>query len=127
MKFAKKTDFIIIACIIALSASLWLFYNNAFSEKGAVAEIYYKSELVKSVDLTKGEEYSFSIPQLPAVVFTVYPDNSISFTESDCPDKVCIKTGKLYKTGQIAACLPNQIYIKIVNSDESEAPDLIIG
>ncbi|HBL84616.1 MAG: hypothetical protein A2Y17_10805 [Clostridiales bacterium GWF2_38_85] len=127
MKLAKKTDIIIIALIILFGIAFWFLYNNIFSTKGAVAEIYCKSELVRTVDLTEGKEYSFSIPEEPDVVFTVYADGSIAFTESDCPDKVCINTGRLYRTGQIAACLPNQIYIKIVNPDESEAPDLIIG
>ena len=127
MKFAKKMDIIIIVAIILFSITFWVLYNNIFSTKGAFAEIYCKSELVRTVDLAEGKEYSFSIPEEPYVVFTVYADGSIAFTKSDCSDKVCINTGRLYKTGQIAACLPNQIYIKIVNPDESEEPDIIIG
>jgi len=37
----------------------------------------------------------------------------IRFMEADCPDKVCVDTGWLYKTGDMAVCLPNKVMIKI--------------
>jgi len=35
------------------------------------------------------------------------------FLESDCHDKICIKTGYIQKCGEVAACLPNRVAIEI--------------
>lgn len=129
MKFAKKKDFIIAAVIIVSAVILWIFTSGALSKKdGTRAEIYYDSELVKTVELTEGETYEFSIEQLPHVVFRVYEDGSIAFAESDCPDKVCVNTGRLHYVGQTAACLPNRVYIKIVGDTVGDdEPDIVVG
>ncbi|OGO88505.1 MAG: hypothetical protein A2Y15_01720 [Clostridiales bacterium GWF2_36_10] len=128
MKYAKKNDFYIIGIIIVIGLFFWVLYNYTFVKKGVYAEIYYMSELVERVDLTTGKNRSFSLPQEPDVVFYLNSDGSIRFMESDCPDKICINSGKLSKAGQFAACLPNQIYIKIVSDEvDSDEPDIIIG
>ena len=128
MKFAKKTDFIVIIVLVAAGILIWALFSTVLGRSGAVAEIYFKSELVRTVRLTPGKDESFSIDGLPNVVFHQYPDGSIAFVESDCPDKVCIKSGRLRLAGQMSACLPNQVYIKIVGaSSDKDAPDIIIG
>ena len=129
MKFARKSDIIII-CIIAAAAVLaWLIYGSFYGHSGKYAEIYCRSELVKTVDLTAGEEGRFSLEQAPNVVFELYKDGSIAFVQSDCPDKICVKSGKLHRVGEYAACIPNKIYIKILADEslEPEQPDIIIG
>ena len=129
MKFARKTDIVIIAVIAIAAVLFWLLYSNVFGKSGTYAEIYYRTERVKTVELSQGKEDTFSIEQVPNVVFHLDADGSIAFVESDCPDKICIKSGKLHLVGQYAACLPNQIYMKIVSArgSNSEAPDIIIG
>jgi hypothetical protein len=130
MKFAKKSDIIIIAAAVLAGLVLWAYSGGLFGRpEGLRAEIYYKSELVRTIDLTAGKEESFSVDGLPDVVFHLYSDGSIAFIESDCPDKVCVRTGKIHAAGQMSACLPNQVYIKIVgnSSGETEGPDIIIG
>lgn len=129
MKFARKSDIIIIACLVAAGLLSMLLYNTVFGKSGAYAEIYYESKLVKTVKMTEGKDEDFSLPQVPKVVFHLFTDGSIAFVESDCPDKVCIKSGHLHLVGQFAACLPNQLYMKIVAADPADtgAPDIIIG
>lgn len=129
MKFFKRTDILIIIGIIAVSVAAWGIYNYAFGEDRVKAEIYYYSDLVKTVGLNTGEDMTFSIPQDEHVVFHLYEDGSIAFVESDCPDKVCIHAGKLKTTGQFAACLPNGIVIKLVPEKErgENDADLVIG
>ena len=128
MKFFKRTDIIIIIGILAVSAASWLIYHHIFASTGVKAEIYYYSKLVETVDLKKGEDRTFSIPQDKDVVFHLYKDGSIAFVESDCPDKVCIRAGRLRTAGQFAACLPNGIVMKLVPVKErgEDDPDLVI-
>ena len=126
MKFIKKTDFIILAIALAVCAGAWFSYQFVFAGKAAKAEIYYKSKLVETVDLTAGVDRKFSIEQNKNVVFHVYKDGSICFEESNCPDKICIRAGKLHTIGESAACLPNGIVMKIVAKNQRSADDLDI-
>ncbi|HEX2925453.1 MAG TPA: NusG domain II-containing protein [Ruminiclostridium sp.] len=130
MKFFKKSDILVILVILASGAVLWAIYSNFFASKPAKAEIYYKSLLVRTVTLDTGKDERFSIPQNKNVVFHLASDGRIRFEKSDCPDKICIKTGWLGKVGQTAACLPNKIFLKIVQSDNARNDngiDMIIG
>ncbi|NLK85909.1 MAG: NusG domain II-containing protein [Clostridiaceae bacterium] len=129
MKFFKKTDIIAIAAIIAAAAAIWLIYSQAASGRPVKAEIYYYSQLVETVELAAGREKVFSVPQDDDVVLRIDANGSIQFIESDCPDKVCIKTGRIHLAGQSAACLPNGIVVKIVPADgwNGDEPDIIIG
>ncbi len=39
--------------------------------------------------------------------------NWVQMLDSACPNKLCVKQGKIYKIGQQIICLPNAISIKI--------------
>lgn len=129
MKFFKKTDIIIILVIVAAGVLTQVLHTHLFSDKAARAEIYYYSKLVKTIDLDKKEEKHFSIPQNENVVFHLDKEGNIRFEKSDCPDKICVKTGKLHMVGQSAACLPNGIVLKIVPLKErcEDDLDIVIG
>ncbi len=117
MKYAKKTDGIIIAILVVTVLSGLFLFSDAYGQTGTFAEIYYRSELVKTVELNTGMEEKFSIEQEPNVIFHLHGDGSISFAQSDCPDKICIQSGKLHLAGHHAACLPNLLYVKISAGD----------
>ncbi|HBE87040.1 MAG TPA: hypothetical protein DDW53_19330, partial [Lachnoclostridium sp.] len=36
-----------------------------------------------------------------------------SITEASCPDKVCVRTGKIHRSGELIVCLPNRVVITI--------------
>lgn len=128
MKFMRKRDLIVIGALAALGLILWIFTSGAVGKQGAYAEIYYKSKLVKTVALSGGGEEKFSLEQLPNVVFELDGDGGFAFIESDCPDKICVHAGRLHLVGQTAACLPNEVYVKIVSSqNDPDAPDLVVG
>ena len=129
MKFVKKTDMIIIGVILVFAVLFMVLYRTKFSDQPAVAEIYYYSDLVETVKLDKKVDKIFSIPQNSHVVFHLYEDGTLRFEESDCPDKVCINTGKIGMVGQSAACLPNGLVVKIVQKSgrTEDTVDIIVG
>lgn len=128
-RFFRKTDLIFIAAILAAGIAIWYVYGLIYGGRSVKAEIYYNNELVETVSLESGHARTFSIPQKPEIVFQVDDEGYISFIESDCPDKICIKTGKLHTVGQSAACLPNGVVLKIVPADRRSGgePDIVIG
>lgn len=111
--FFKKTDVLIIAAVAAAAAVLYFFNSRIAAAERVKAEIYYYSQLVETIDLSKKPEKTFSIGQNKNVVFHT-SEGYIWFEQSDCPDKICIRSGKLGRPGQSAACLPNGIIVKTV-------------
>ena len=54
----------------------------------------------------------------------VIEDGSVRVVSSPCPEKICIKAGRISKPGQWIACLPNRVFISI-RGRRSEQPDAI--
>lgn len=129
MKFIKKRDFIIVIVLLVVSCIGLYIYANCYSNDEAKAEVYYGSNLIMTIMLNEKEDRLIKLPQNENVSLHQYEDGSIAFEASDCPDKVCIKSGKLSHIGSSTACLPNKVILKIVpvkNSNNNET-DLIIG
>jgi len=59
------------------------------------------------------DERTFSVDAVPNVVFEITDDGQIAFKKSDCPDQICVNTGFLNRSGQMAACLPNGVILSI--------------
>ena len=61
----------------------------------------------------------------------VFEDGRIRFAEADCPDRICVRTGWISRPGQIAACVPGHLIIRIEGSDsQTTGPDdvdVIVG
>jgi hypothetical protein len=61
----------------------------------------------------------------------VYEAGRIRFAAADCPDKVCVRTGWISRSGQIAACVPGHLIIKIEGSGSQptgpDDVDVIVG
>lgn len=46
----------------------------------------------------------------------VMVENNQAFVkESSCPDKICVKSGRITQNGQLIICAPNRVMIKIVH------------
>jgi hypothetical protein len=129
VNFFKKTDIIIIVAIILFCIAFWVIYNNLFAATKVKAEVYFGSELIYTIMLNEGVSKRITIPQHENVVLQQHEDGSIAFIDSDCPDKICIKTGRLSKVGQTAACLPNKVFVKIlpIGNRDNDDIDIIIG
>lgn len=124
MKWIKKRDIYLVVGVLIIAAFVYGGYRIYVSNIPAKAEIYYGSELVKTVMLNTGTDERFTVPEDEDVVFHLYADGSICFEESDCPDHICINSGRLHTVGQSAACLPNKLILKIVPMNEHTKDDV---
>lgn len=108
-----KTDFKLIIFFLCVASFIYIFFivTNKKSEL-LYAEIIHKGNVIKKVDLNYNT--TFSVAEKPNIVFEV-KDNAIRFVSSDCPDKLCVKTGFVEEPWQVCACLPNDVIIKIIS------------
>lgn len=60
-----------------------------------------------------------------------YAKGNIRISQADCPDQVCVQTGWVSRQGQLAACVPGHVILKVqgsVNqsSETSDEVDVVI-
>ncbi len=70
---------------------------------------------------------NFEIPLKDTVLFikgklgkmtVVIKDKKVWVSESPCPRKICILTGKIKNPGEVIICIPNGVYISIESSED---------
>ncbi len=119
MKFAKKKDILIIA-VIACVFLVLLAINNS-DDEALVAIVEYNGEQIMELSIVNELE-TISMPHNENVILE-YGSYGIKFVASDCPDKVCISSGLLTHSGEMAACLPNATIVRL----QAESTDIVVG
>lgn len=112
----KKTDLIIIfCCLLAGAALICVFAFSGGKSREAVVE--YRGETVCVIDLDKvAGEYTFTVNGDLEVVIGVSPEG-IRFVSSECPGKLCVRSGAINRKGQVSVCLPAGVSVRIRGSE----------
>ena len=118
----KRTDIIVIAVFLAAALCLYGIIKIT-AKSGNYAEVNVNGKTVKTLPLDKDTVY---IPEGKNVRIEV-KDGKIAFTESDCPDKICVKTGFIHTAGQTAVCLPNGVSVTVKSGRDENGVDVVAG
>ncbi|MCL2083978.1 MAG: NusG domain II-containing protein [Oscillospiraceae bacterium] len=109
-----KRDIRVFAALLVFALAAYAFFR-LFGGGAEKARISVGGRVVQTADLNQDAE--FSLEQNPNVRFAVR-GGAIAFIGSDCPDKVCVRSGYLKYPGQTAACLPNRAVIFVTGASE---------
>jgi hypothetical protein len=107
----QKREMLLIAAILAASGLLsGIFYagNRKPAERVAVT---VDGTVVETLNLHKDAD--MVIDGYGGTDHLVVKDGYASITEASCPDKVCVRTGKIHRSGELIVCLPNRIVVTI--------------
>lgn len=117
MKFYKsirKGDIILVFVLIFLCI-LWFLPNQ---EKGSLkAEVYLNGDIVHTVvlsELESDEEFSVASCNL------LFEKDGVTFVHSECDDKLCEKRGKMTKSGDTMACVPQKVVVVLRNDKKTD-------
>ena len=119
-KLIKSRDLILVLiCILAAAfTAVFIFKNNNKSEDFShIAVIKYDNNEIYRIDLNSVDE-PYYIPIENEYHTKILVDKGkICFAEAECPDKVCVNTGKISRPGQIAVCIPAKLIIEITGRE----------
>ena len=120
----KKADIFLILFLCLAGAALFL--PGILGNGNLEALIYENGNITHRIDLSEVEKsYIITLDGPPASTVKV-EQNAISYLSSECPDKLCVKAGKLTHRGDTAACLPAKTVIVIEGkSGNNTLPDVI--
>lgn len=102
--------------LITILVLVWNHLGAAEDER-LVAVITQDGEIIRQVDLSglNDPETIYLNERFNQVILV--EKGRIRFGESDCPDKICVKTGWLTRKGDKAVCVPARTVITIEGDD----------
>lgn len=106
----KKADITIIVAVSLTAVLLaFLLYKPQYGKKvrisvnnKVIAEYKLSSDITEKITTDYGENT------------LVIKDGAAYITNSDCPDKICEKSGKISRVGQSIVCLPHKLAAEVV-------------
>ena len=125
-KKINKYDIGLIAAIIIINIFLIIYGGRtALASNSKIAYIQSKNEYVREYVLTQDVKDEFTI-ETEMGYNTVYIENGqIWIHEASCPDKICIQQGKISRNNEAILCIPNRLFIKIIDDKDDSEIDFI--
>ena len=117
----KKADLVLIA-ITGLVALLLAMVCHSWGE-GAQAVVYVDGVRTEAFDLSRDTEYE--IAGVDGHNALVIEDGGAYLSDADCPDKLCVKMGRISKEGESIICLPHRVVVEIEGGKENEV-DVVV-
>lgn len=112
--------------LIILSGILLIFQQTIFKKTGYYALVEVDGKEVARLSLDKDTEIWIEAATDGYNIIKVQ-DGFVAVTEADCPDKVCVNTGKLRMSGGVIACLPHKLVVTVVGDENDEKVDGVAG
>lgn len=121
----KKGDFAIVIVLVVVALG-WFIKDFIWSDdinKQAVIKV--DSQIYDTIPLDISNEHKEIPLKLPDnnYVHIVMEKDNIWVEDASCPDKVCVKTGTITKSGQSIVCLPNKTVVYIEGTEKTEIDD----
>ncbi len=121
----KKRDIIFIGVLLVVALIAFFVVDKFIKKDGNKVVIKVDGEIVKIVNLT--DTNNIIVNGYDGGTNTVVIENgTVYMTEADCPDKICVNTGKISKIGETIVCLPHRVVVEIQGEEsQSDSDDSI--
>ena len=109
----RRIDIILIGALLIISAVLYFVINSGTA--GGEAVVRVKGEVVEKHKLSE----SGTFPLNGGTNILVIEDGYAYICEAHCPDKYCMRQGKIHYTGQCLTCLPNKLTVTVEGGEDN--------
>lgn len=117
----KKRDMILIGVILFAALILWVLSRILIPDEGSLLRITVDHEIYGEYPLDQDQTIVINDTNVCEI-----KDGKVKMTEADCPDHLCMKTAAVTKNGGTIVCLPNRVFLEVVNpADEETVPDVV--
>ena len=140
----KKNDIFLLAALILTGVILTIIIYMPSHASGNYVQIRQNGKLIKEVPLSDNRKILLyenhtiadtADPAFPSVKaeetlspinIIVIENSEVSMQEADCPDKACVRQGKIRQSGEAIICLPHQLTVEISanGTGESAEPEI---
>ena len=121
-------DAIVVAAVLlaALLTGVWIF--GKASDKGLVCVISVDGKEYTRVALADAPESgeTITVGHGYSVTIEITPD-AVWVASATCPNKYCVRTGKISTAGRSIVCLPSRVVVELEASDGQTDFDIVSG
>ena len=120
-------DFILMGVILLIAVG-WMAYQQWEDEKVGTttklsAVITVDGKLYEKVPLSEDNQREIEIKtEYGHNILKVF-DHGIQMVYSDCPKKISMKMGFISKPNQVIICLPNRVFVEVVEEEPTSQQD----
>ena len=101
-------DIILIAAVLVIALSVFLIVELSRKE-GAFVRVSVNGERVAEYSLSVEGEYSLN----GGTNILVIENGEAYIKWADCPRQICVKDGKISRTGERITCLENRVVVEV--------------
>ena len=117
---SKKTvhDIILVTAVLLVAGSIYMYTvlpGRSFGESSAKVVVRVDGEIYGEYPLNSNKVIELSTERGNNKI--IINDSTVWMEDADCPDKVCVKAGKIKKPGQTIVCLPHRTVIEITGDN----------
>ena len=116
--FGKKEKTYVLLFVIIVVALGIMVFNKASARRGDFVEVSVDGQVIQKLPLNEDTEYT--IEGLEGENHLIIKDGICFIEEADCPDKLCVKQGKIGEIGQSIICLPHRVVVTIKGESSAE-------
>ena len=106
--------------VFFLSISLLLFLFLGKRKEGNEVRVMVEGKEIGVYSLSRDSEYSLNGGTNTLII----KDGKAYMADADCPDKLCVRQGKIHRNGETITCLPNKLTITVI--DEEGEVELVL-
>jgi hypothetical protein len=112
-KYHMDGVLIIILLILALVAAVAVYLTH---DKGSTVIVKVDGAVVSELPISADTELVVEGYQ-GGTNKIIINSSEVYVSEADCPDALCVKTGKISRAGETVVCLPHRVVVEIKGKD----------
>ncbi len=109
-KLMTAGDKVLVLFFLIISVTM-LIVLDVYQKPGSFVKIESNGTLIFKIKITENRELNITGPV--GNTHISIRDKSVRVIDSDCPEKICVKTGKIRNAGEFIVCVPNKVVVKI--------------
>ena len=106
----RKADFILISVFLLAGLFLLVFLKEREIDTQQVV-VKVDGEILETFSLN--EEITYTITGVNGRNILQIQEKKVFLPDANCPDKICVNTGKIKYAGQSIICLPHKVVVEI--------------
>jgi hypothetical protein len=121
----KKSDIYLVAGLLIAAFVFWLVLGFFVKKQGQTVVVKVDGAVVYELPLQKNTSVTVEGYQGGENVIVI-ENGAVSMTDADCPDKLCVHTGKKTRTGETIVCLPHRVVVEITGNVSDDGIDAVV-
>ena len=123
----RKNDFWLILVLLVLAAGSWFLFRSDSTARDKVLVVRKDQQVLQRNELKKvTSETKLIVPVEHGEMVIAYDREGGRVLSSPCPDQVCVHQGKITRSGQTIACVPEKVLVTITTAAKENDHDAIL-